>query len=102
MAFSHFKNKILKFCLFTTKKKVKSHIYSSHFVHWCRRVATCKPGKPGLTSFSETLALFFIRFRKMKVQDRQNGPSKSFRAYQKKTGWLHAYRVNYKRFYLCR
>ena len=23
-----------------------------------RRVATCKPGKPGLTSFSETLALF--------------------------------------------
>ena len=24
-----------------------------------RRVATCKPGKPGLTSFSETPALFF-------------------------------------------
>ena len=80
-----------------------------------RRVATCKPGKPGLTSFSETLALFFIlacvadsrkhpcahlkiidmsgcsagyfiqflSFRKMKVQDRQNGPSKSFWAYQK-------------------
>ena len=23
-----------------------------------RRVATCKPGKPGLTSLSETLALF--------------------------------------------
>ena len=44
----------------------------------CRRVATCKPGKPGLTSFSETLALFFIQFlsfRKMKVQDRQNGLS---------------------------
>ena len=43
-----------------------------------RRVATCKPGKPGLTSFSETLALFFLQFlsfRKMKVQDRQNGPS---------------------------
>ena len=40
-----------------------------------RRVATCKPGKPGRTSFSETLALFFIQFlsfRKMKVQDRQN------------------------------
>ena len=52
-----------------------------------RRVATCKPGKPGLTSFSETLALFFVQFLsfpKMKVQDRQNGPSKSFRAYQKK------------------
>ena len=52
-----------------------------------RRVATCKPGKPGLTSFSETLAFFFIQFisfRKMKVQGRQNGPSKSFRAYQKK------------------
>ena len=52
-----------------------------------RRVATCKPGKPGLTSFSETLALFFIQFlsfRKMKVQNTQNGPSKSFRAYQKK------------------
>ena len=50
-------------------------------------VATCKPGKPGLTNFSETLAFFFIQFisfRKMKVQDRQNGPSKSFRAYQKK------------------
>ena len=27
-----------------------------------RRVATCKPGKPGLTSFTETLALFFIQF----------------------------------------
>ena len=40
-----------------------------------RCVATCKPGKPGLTSFSKTLALFFIQFlsfRKMKVQDRQN------------------------------
>ena len=37
-----------------------------------RRVATCKPGKPGLTSFSETLAFFFIQFlssRKMKVQE---------------------------------
>ena len=46
-----------------------------------------EPGKPGLTSFSETLALFFIQFLpfwKMKVQDKQNGPSKSFRAYQKK------------------
>ena len=54
-----------------------------------RRVATCKPGKPGLTSFSETLALFFIQFlsfRKMKVQDRQNGPS----GLPEKTGWLCA------------
>ena len=44
-----------------------------------RRVATCKPGKPRLTRFSETLALFviqFLSFRKMKVQDRRNGPSK--------------------------
>ena len=52
-----------------------------------RHVATCKPGMPGLTSFSETLILFFVQFlsfRKMKVQDRQNCPSKSFRAYQKK------------------
>ena len=43
-----------------------------------RRVATCKPGKPRLTIFSETLALFFVQFlsfRKMKAQDRQNGPS---------------------------
>ena len=43
-----------------------------------RRVATCRPGKPGLTSFSETLALFFIQFlsfRKMQVW---------IRAYQKK------------------
>ena len=42
-----------------------------------RRVAIFKPGKPGLTSFSETVALFFIQFlsfRKMKVQDRQSGP----------------------------
>ena len=41
-------------------------------------MATYKPGKPGLTSFSETLALFFIQFLsfwKMKVQDRQNRPS---------------------------
>ena len=60
-------------------------------IEWCkranRRVAICKPGKPGLTSFSETLALFliqFLSFRKMKLQDRQNYPSKSFRAYQKK------------------
>ena len=54
-----------------------------------RCVATCKPGKPGLTSFSETLALFFIRFlsfRKMKVQDGQNGPS----CLPEKTGWLRA------------
>ena len=54
-----------------------------------RRVATCKPGKPGLTRFSETLALFFIQFlsfRKMKVQDRQNGPS----GLPEKTGWLRA------------
>ena len=50
-----------------------------------RRVATCKPGKFGVTSFFDTLALFFIRlflsFRKMKVQDRQKKPP---RAYQKK------------------
>ena len=57
--------------------------------HWipCRRVATCKPDKPGLTSFSETLALFFVQFLsfwKIKVHDRQNSPSKSFQAYQKK------------------
>ena len=46
-----------------------------------RRVATCKPGKPGRPSFSETLALFFIQFlsfRKMKIQNTQNSPSKSF------------------------
>ena len=50
-------------------------------IETCRRVATCKPGKPGLTSFSETLALFFtqfLSFRKMKVQAKQNGPSKSY------------------------
>ena len=54
-----------------------------------RRVAACKPGKPGLTSFSETLALFFMQFfsfRKMKVKDRQNGPS----GLPEKTGWLRA------------
>ena len=56
---------------------------------WTRRVATCKPGKPGLASFFETLALFFIQslsFRKMKVQDKQNGPS----GLPEKTGWLRA------------
>ena len=55
-----------------------------------RRVATCKPGKPGLTSYSETLALVFIQFlsfRKMKVQDRQNvNPG-----LPEKTGWLRAW-----------
>ena len=57
-----------------------------------RRVATCKPGKPGLTSFSETLALFFIQFlsfRKMKVQGRQNGPS----GLPENTGWLRACQI---------
>ena len=44
---------------------------------------------PGLTSFTETLALFFIQFlsfQKMKVQDRQNGSS----GLPEKTGWLRA------------
>ena len=58
----------------------------------CRRVAKCKPGKPGLSSVSETLALFFIQFlsfRKMNVQDRQNvNPG-----LPEKTGWLRAWRV---------
>ena len=51
-----------------------------------RRVATCKPGKPGLTNFSKTLALFFIQFLsfwKMRIQDRQNSPS----GLPGKTGW---------------
>ena len=54
-----------------------------------RRVATCKPGMPGLTSFSETLTLFFIQFlsfRKTKVQDKQNGPS----GLSEKSSWLRA------------
>ena len=61
----------------------------------CRRVATCKPGKPGLASFSETPALLviqFLSFRKMMVQDRRNSSSKSIRAYQKKYCWLHTWR----------
>ena len=51
---------------------------SGSFPRISRPVATCKPGKPRLTSFSKTLALFFIQFlsfRKMKVQDKQNDPS---------------------------
>ena len=55
-----------------------------------KRVAICKPGKPGLTSFSETLALFLIQYlslRKMKVQDKQNVPS----GLPEKTGWLRAW-----------
>ena len=54
---------------------------NSSFYTGIRRVAICKPGKPGLTSFSETVALFFtqfISFRKMKVQDKQNSSSKLF------------------------
>ena len=73
-----------------TVETMKNHKFSSV----CSRIATCKPGKPGLTSFSEILALFFVRFlsfRKMKLQDIQNGRSKTFQAYLKKTGWLHAW-----------
>ena len=65
--------------------RLKFEFYSAH-----RRVATCKQGKPGLTSFSETLALFFIQFlsfRKMRVQDRQNGPS----GLPENFGWLRAW-----------
>ena len=61
-------------------------------VHVHRHIATCKQGKPRLTSFSETLALFFIQFlsfRKMKVQDKQNGPS----GLPEKTGWLRAWYI---------
>ena len=59
-------------------KNLKLKLKRQTFTIIVRSVATYKPGKPGLTSFSETLALFFIQFlsfRKMKVQDRQNGPS---------------------------
>ena len=48
-----------------------------------------KQGKPELTSFCETLALFFIQFlsfRKMKIQNRQNGLS----GLPEETGWLRA------------
>ena len=69
-------------------KKKTSYVYHIQ----ARIVATCKPGKPGLTSFSETLALFFIQFLsfpKMKVQDRQNDPS----GLPEKTGWLRAWHL---------
>ena len=49
-----------------------------------RHVAICKPGKPGFTSFSKTLALFFIQFFsfwKMKVYRTDKMVP---RAYQKK------------------
>ena len=65
-------------------------VFSLIIVVVVRRVATCKPGKPGLNCFSETLALFFsqfLSFRKMKVQDKQNGPS----GLPEKTGWLRAW-----------
>ena len=68
---------------------IKTYLNIALSIFHIRRVAICKPGKPGLTSFSETLALFFIQFlsfQKMKVQDRQNGPS----GLPKKTGWLRA------------
>ena len=55
-----------------------------------RRVATCKPGKPGLTSFSETLTLFFIQFllfRKMKVLYRTGKMVSRFTRIRRKN-WL--------------
>ena len=81
----------LKQVLFGGKAAAEIWDSSWRMVTKTRRVATCKPGKPGLTSFSETLALFFIQFlsfRKMKVQDRQNGPS----GLSEKTGWLRAWK----------
>ena len=75
------------FPAFLGRARIRVSFQNKYFDISVRRVATCKPGKPGLTSFSETLALFFIQFlsfRKMKVQGRQNGPSKSFRAFLKK------------------
>ena len=58
---------------------IEKQIPNQAIKSYVRGVATCtcKPDKPGLTSFSEALALFFIQFlsfRKMKVQERQKGP----------------------------
>ena len=41
---------------------MSSHFCKLPMANTTRCVATCQPGKPGLTSFSETLALFFIQF----------------------------------------
>ena len=67
--------------MFGTFWRQFAHEKHSSLIPFRRRVATCKPGKPGITSSSVTLALFLIQylsFRKIKIQDRQNGPSKSF------------------------
>ena len=52
---------------------------------------------------AHALALFFIQFlsfQKIKVQDRQNGASKSFWAYQKKlAGYVPADHQNYGQLY---
>ena len=73
----------------------QSVCFFSKWLH-ARRVPTCMTGTPGLTNFSETLALFFIQFlsvREMKVQDRQNvNPG-----LPEKTGWLRACTHFYKK-----
>ena len=85
---------IAVFILLTPLQRKKNMKFKQNEILTDRRVATCKPGKPRLTSFSETLALFFIQFlsfvsfQKLKVKDRQNGPSKSFRGLSEKAGWL--------------
>ena len=51
----------------------------------CRHVATCKPGKPGLTSFSETRASTFLHSVSFISEDEGTRKDKTLpRAYQKK------------------
>ena len=58
-----------------------------------RRVVTSKPFKPGLTSFSETLALFFIQclsFLKTKLQNRKND-SQAYKIFLNFGTFLHPF-----------
>ena len=51
----------------------------------CRRVATCKPGKPGLTSLSETRVGTFLHSISFISEDECTRTDKTVpRAYQKK------------------
>lgn len=64
---------ILIYSIWTTPLQLNSRLF--------RRLATSRPVQPGLTSFLETLALFFIQFfsfRIIKLQDICNDPSKTF------------------------
>ena len=57
-----------------------------------RHVATCKPGKPGLTGFYWNPSTSFSSSNSFISENEGTGQTKwSLGAYQKKTGWLRAW-----------